>query len=282
MYRHDITVEVELMHERGRFSMLPRSRPSRPAQVHNETENPQMNSGDDSSLDLNGDTPFPSDQHTDDESLEFDDDPPDPNLSHEFEYVEEFLLSESFFESVFDDEKFSFLSQAIVLDNDAFQDEAKMNTIKAKIVSSLARKISSTLALTKEQNDQLVRFWKAMVAFIAPERANITRRIFASYSSCVRQAEKEERRTQELCNEFVNKCLFFQLEVIRRSSEINMFCRVSHVSVFRMALFTSRYFLRPVMFQQATPWPSLCSISLLRTMPSWRSSCQSLQTAPKT
>ena len=213
MYRHDITVEVELMHERGRFSMLPRSRPSRPAQVQNETENPRMDSGDDSSLDLNGDAPFPSDQHTDDESLEFDDDPPDPNLSHEFEYVEEFLFSESFFESVFDDEKFSFLYQAIVLDNDAFQDEAKMNTMKAKIVTSLARKISSSLALTKEQNDQLVRFWKAMVAFIAPERANITRLIFASYSSCVRQAEMEERRTQELCDEFMKKCLFFSIGV---------------------------------------------------------------------
>ena len=213
MYRRDIVTEVELMHERGRFSSLPRSRTWRPAQERLSAENTPTSSCDDSFLDLNDDAHLPSDQHLVDDTDEIEDESPDPVLSHECECVEHCLLSDSFFGSVFDADKFSFLSQAIVLDNNAFKDKSKMETVKSRVVTSLARKMSSSLVLSRSQNDQLLRFWKAMITFISPESANIARRIFGSYSSCVRQTSRAELCKKELCQEYMEKCLYFSIGI---------------------------------------------------------------------
>ena len=65
----------------------------------------------------------------------------------------------------------------------------------------------------KESDKNVTRFWKAMIAFIAPERADIAKRIHASYLSCLRHAQRRRCEIEARHLEMIRYCLYFSLAV---------------------------------------------------------------------
>ena len=93
------------------------------------------------------------------------------------------------------------------------EDKTKKNSFKARIVSSLSRKLSVLLSLTKSQNDQLLSFWKTMMSFIHPGSEEITQKIHASYTSCMRSSMKDEQKKKDLSKQYMKECSFLSIAV---------------------------------------------------------------------
>ena len=65
--------------------------------------------------------------------------------------------------------------------------------------------------LTKDQIKNITRFWKAMISIIAPECADIARRIHTSYSRCLRYAERRRAEMETRQVRMFRDCLYFSL-----------------------------------------------------------------------
>ena len=61
-------------------------------------------------------------------------------------------------------------------------------SVKAKILSRLTRKVFVMLTLTRSQMDTLNRFMKAVLIFMNPENCTFARKIHAGYFSCIRES----------------------------------------------------------------------------------------------
>mgnify|MGYP004552267677 CR=1 FL=1 len=92
-------------------------------------------------------------------------------------------------------------------------DVGKRNTIKSRVITLMLRRLSSRLSLSRNQNDQVVSFLKMMILFISPEQQDISRRIFASHTSCQRQSLKDHEKRFLLCKKYMEECLFFSIAV---------------------------------------------------------------------
>ena len=115
-------------------------------------------------------------------------------------------------------------------------DERKMNTFKANIITSLVRKLSVILSLSKTQNEQILSFWKAMIIFIEPRNEEIANKIHASYSTCLRQCLKDELAGKRLCQQYMKECSHFSIAVdsalIRREHVLSCFARFAIKETF--------------------------------------------------
>ena len=121
-------------------------------------------------------------------------------------------------------------------------DEKRTIVVKSDVISSLAMKLSSILCLTKSQNEQLLRFWKAMMVFVNPQCEEITKRIHASYNTCVRQYQSDERQKKQTCQKYFRECAFFSLALdsalIRNEHLLSCFARFSFEdSVIQVPIF---------------------------------------------
>ena len=103
--------------------------------------------------------------------------------------------------------------------------------VKADIITSLVRKLSTLLCLTKTQNEQLLTFWKTMIVFINPHSRSIVKKVHASYSTCVRQSLKDESEKKRLFQKYMDECLFFAVAIdstqIRNEHLFSCFARFS-------------------------------------------------------
>ena len=137
----------------------------------------------------------------------------DPLFEEQWDCLEECLLNRwSCFSVSNTTERFE---EAEAVMNTLFVDldEGKRNTMKSRVITLMMRQLSSRLSLTRNQNDQVVSFFKRVIVFISPENEEISRRIFASHTSCQRQSLKDVDKKFVLCKKYMNECLFFSLAV---------------------------------------------------------------------
>ena len=115
--------------------------------------------------------------------------------------------SEGFITERFDEFARDFLSNV----PETSEDFQKQRNEKAKIVSVLAQNLYIMCTLTKDQIKNVTSFWKAMIAFIAPEYTDIAKKIHASYSSCLREAQRKREAIEARHLELFRDCLYFSL-----------------------------------------------------------------------
>ena len=166
----------------------------------------------------------------------------DNDTVQEMEPVIECLLKNSFFRSEFEGEKFISLADCVMQRATLCSEEKRIHIIKAGIVSSLARKLSSILCLTKTQTEQLFRFWKTMIVFVSPQSEEISRRIHASYSSCVRHTLRDEQQKKNACRRYFGECSFFSIALdstlVRNENLLSCFARFSfHDHIIQVPVF---------------------------------------------
>ena len=77
----------------------------------------------------------------------------------------------------------------------AHSDVKTTNKVKADIITSLVRKMSTLLSLTKSQNEQLLTFWKAMMVFVHPPSMSIVKKSLRELQHLCKAVI--ERRTRE-------------------------------------------------------------------------------------
>ena len=137
----------------------------------------------------------------------------DPLFEEQWDYLEECLLSRWSCFHVFDSAQRFEEAEAIM--NSLFDgvNDQKRNTMKSRIISLMFRQLSTGLSLSKNQNDQLVSFVKSMTIFIAPEKEEVARRIFASHTSRYRQSLKDQARKNILCKKYMEDCSFFSMAI---------------------------------------------------------------------
>ena len=228
LYRGDIMSELHILHANGRLDFC-LDDPGEPS-----SRNPRDGTTSDC-VDLIG----PNDpENTQDSVLHGlserlstqpgDCDVLDNDFDNERRCVVDCILKNSIVRSEFDGEKFLDLAKPMMERIVSLYDDKKVNIIKADVIISMARKISSMLCLTKTQNEQLLSFWKTMTVFINPKSEVVTKRIHASYNTCVRQSLKDEQQKKRDCQRFFQECCFFQLLLIRHLYATNISCRVSH------------------------------------------------------
>ena len=156
---------------------------------------------------------------------------PNEDLEHEFVSVRDCLLKCSFYHSEFDSEKFLVMAETMMDKVFAHSDDKTTNKVKADIITSLVRKMSTLLSLTKSQNEQLLTFWKAMMVFVHPPSMSIVKKVFASYSTCVRQSLRDEHEKTGLCQRYMDECSFFAIAIdstlIRNEHLYSCFARFS-------------------------------------------------------
>ena len=185
LYRQDILSEVELLHERGRFSSID----SPPQSSGTSFQEGRM--GREDLIEQSGDgaenmacdeelRQEPQDQtlsDTDGRSRH------DVQLEREQECVLDCLLRGSFYRSEFDGDKFLALAEFLIGSVFNGVNERTMNKVKADIITAFARKMTTLLSLTKSQSEQLLSFWKTMIVFTHPPSTEIVKRVKASYTS---------------------------------------------------------------------------------------------------
>ena len=137
----------------------------------------------------------------------------DPLFKQEWDCFEDCLLSRwSSFPGLSFEERFE--EAEIVLETVFGKTVCqRRNVMKSRVVSLLFRQLSSHLCLTKNQNDQLIHFLKSMVVFVAPEKEEVSKRLFATYGSCQTQALKDHERNNNLCQRYLDQCMFFSIAV---------------------------------------------------------------------
>ena len=125
------------------------------------------------------------------------------------ESIQECLLKYSFCGSEFDAEEFLSFAESMMTSSIGTYDFKTTNALKAEIVSSMFKKLSTLLSLSKSQNDQLLRFWKTMILFINPFCEDVVQQIHASYNSRVRQALRDTDLEKTRCKRQMESCSFF-------------------------------------------------------------------------
>ena len=123
------------------------------------------------------------------------------------------ILKNSFVMSEFVGDKFLRLSESVMERVVADSNEERKNIVKARIISTLARKMSSLLCLTKSQNEQLLQFWKTVMVFVSLDNEAIAKRIRASFNTCVRQCLREEHTKKRTCQRYFEECSFFSISL---------------------------------------------------------------------
>ena len=191
LYRQDILSELELLSENGRYSRSSFSVYRADVLHHRFDAGP---------ADLSGF--YRSDGFEilrDDPSLEPPeaipqlDSPTDPSDDSDqlYECVQACQLNSSFYGPEFHAHEFLRFTESMIYTTFVSSDENTRNAVKAGIISSFARNISTLLSLTKSQNDQLLNFWKTMIVFIGPSSEEVVKRVHASYNTCVRRSIRD-------------------------------------------------------------------------------------------
>ena len=110
-------------------------------------------------------------------------------------------------------------------------DDDSINDVKAAIITSVTRKMSTLLSLTKSQNEQLLSFWKTMIVFVHQQSAAVTKKVKASYNSRVRQTLRDEQERKQMCQRYMQDCCFFSIAIdsslIRSQHLFSCFVRFS-------------------------------------------------------
>ena len=89
--------------------------------------------------------------------------------------------------------------------------EDRIEKAKAKIVSVLAQNLYVMCCLTKDQMKNITAFWKAVMVFISPQTASTSKRIRASYNTCLREAERRYDAGLERQCEMFDECAHFSI-----------------------------------------------------------------------
>ena len=142
-------------------------------------------------------------------------------FEEQWDCLEECLLTRwSCFSSMNSSERFE---EAEAVMKSLFVDisDKKRNLMKSRVISLMLKQLSSRLSLSKNQNDQLLSFLKKMIIFIAPEKIEIARRIFASHTTCQRQSLKDQERKNILCKNLWTSAFSSRLLSTLRYFEIN-------------------------------------------------------------
>ena len=123
----------------------------------------------------------------------------DIQREHECDCIKDCLLKTSFYRSEFDGHKFLTLAKTLMerVFNDT--DDDSINDVKAAIITSVTRKMSTLLSLTKSQNEQLLSFWKTMMVFVHQPSVAVAKKVRASYNSRVRQTLRDEQERKQMC-----------------------------------------------------------------------------------
>ena len=112
----------------------------------------------------------------------------------------------------FDTQRFEAFAREFLRDEpETRQDLDNQRKEKAKIVSVLAQNLYIMCTLSKDQIKNITHFWKAMISFIAPEYTDVAKRIHASYSSCLRHAERRRVELEARQTQMFRDCLYFSL-----------------------------------------------------------------------
>ena len=170
----------------------------------------------------------------------------DLTYEQEIECARECLLKDSFVRSEFHGGRFLSLAETVTNKLFSCSDE-KTNTFKARVITSLLRKISIILSLSKTQNEQLLSFWKTMVIFINPRNEEIANKIHASYSTCLRQCLRDQMDEKRQCQQYMKDCSHFSIALdsalIRRAHVLSCFARFAINEPFIQVPLFSRYVL---------------------------------------
>ena len=246
LYCHDISSDLELRVANGRVwsstgqneNADPLIDPNGNGQfVPDQLNNPLSGLKDQPNL---SSTPLPSAPV----QVPTDDEQGDVHSQQAFECAQDCILKDSFYRSEFDGERFLSIAESVTCKLLSGSDKTKIDTFKARVITSLIRKMSNILSLTKSQNDQLLSFWKAMIVYIHPKSEVIADKIRASYSTCLRQSLKDEKANDSLCRRYMEECSHFSIAVdsalIRREHVLSCFIRFAfHESVLQIPLFFS-------------------------------------------
>ena len=136
------------------------------------------------------------------------------NSEQTFECALDCILKDSFRLSEFDGEMFLSLAQSIMDKLFSRSDETNITNFKARIITSVVRRMAIILSLSKTQNDQLISFLKTMIQFIRPKSREIATKIHASYSTCLRRCLRDKKAGKTLCRKYMEECACFQLRSI--------------------------------------------------------------------
>ena len=75
----------------------------------------------------------------------------------------------------------------------------------------------------------MLSFWKAMIIFIDPRNEEISNKIHASYSTCLRQCFRDQAVEKRLCQQRMRECSHFSIALdsalIRREHVLSCFAR---------------------------------------------------------
>ena len=89
----------------------------------------------------------------------------------------------------------------------------KVQSEKAKIISTLAQNLYIICTLSREQMKNITSFWKTMMSFMTPESTPFVNKIHVSYTGCVREAQRRYDCIQAKQLEMFRNCLYFSLAV---------------------------------------------------------------------
>ena len=122
--------------------------------------------------------------------------PKEPSFRHHLACALECILKDSFGLSGFVPNIFLALSGHFLERLSSLKDAPNPNIVKARIITSMVRTLARNLSLSKSQTTQMVDLLKAIICFISPEKEEVAKKKFASYTSCVRQSEADDEAKQ--------------------------------------------------------------------------------------
>ena len=115
------------------------------------------------------------------------------------------------------------------------------------MVSVLAQNVYIMCTLTREQIKTITRFWKAMIAFIAPDAEETARRIHVSYSGCLREAQTHYETKIETQRQMFQSCQAFSL-----SLDTSKYGRDTFLSCVGRFGFENRIYQEIILFEQVS------------------------------
>ena len=121
-------------------------------------------------------------------------------------------LMDCFSNEGFDPCRFGEFAQNFLRETSESSDEKDhISQKKAKIVSVLAQNLYVMCCLSKEQMKNNTAFWKVMIDFISPESAPTTKRIHASYNTCINEARRRYEAAEQRHREMFRTCVHFSI-----------------------------------------------------------------------
>ena len=127
------------------------------------------------------------------------------------------------------------------------KEDEKIQREKAEMVSVLAQNVYIMCTLTREQIKTITRFWKAMIAFIAPDAEETARRIHVSYSGCLRDAQTHYETKIETQRQMFQSCQAFSL-----SLDTSKYGRDTFLSCVGRFGFENRIYQEIILFEQVS------------------------------